>query len=226
MQRKSNYLKSQRHLYGFTLVELLVVISIIAVLLSIMMPALKKAREQAKSVKCLFNERQLGLALQFYLQDYNKYLPGIDNPGIWIADKIYGKTWVNMYVGSILNAERGNAFLTCPAYRAMWFGQGNYGMNYDVCAFDYWRMPFRKIEEIKSPGKCLFICDVFYEGPNYASAQQYMTGHMDFKGKEMGRSNQHFRHSGKLNILYVDGHVGSRRDPLSPDDYLLWNWRK
>ena len=57
---------------GFTLVELLVVISIIALLLAILMPSLQQAREQAKKVICGSNLRQQGTALKLYLNDFNK----------------------------------------------------------------------------------------------------------------------------------------------------------
>ncbi len=66
---------------GFTLVELLVVLSIIALLAAILLPSLRKARKQARSVYCAANLHGLGTALQTYLNEYNGFIPR----EIWIG---------------------------------------------------------------------------------------------------------------------------------------------
>lgn len=63
-------------LRAFTLIELLVVIGIIAILVSLLLPAFRMAREQSYTVRCLSNQRQLGLAWSMYANDYDQCIPG------------------------------------------------------------------------------------------------------------------------------------------------------
>lgn len=63
------------HLRAFTLVELLVVVAIIALLLAILLPALTKAKAAARTVVCLSNKRQVGLAVMTYASDWKQVIP-------------------------------------------------------------------------------------------------------------------------------------------------------
>ncbi|MDP2815345.1 MAG: prepilin-type N-terminal cleavage/methylation domain-containing protein [Rectinemataceae bacterium] len=59
---------------GFTLIELLVVIAIIAILAALLLPALKSAKDMAKSISCINNLRTIALAVDYYANDYNDWL--------------------------------------------------------------------------------------------------------------------------------------------------------
>jgi len=77
-RRKTERLRSAKH-RGFSLVELLVVITIISLLAGLLLPALEKALGSARQVACVNNLKQLGTALHMYAGDYGDYLPGSCN---------------------------------------------------------------------------------------------------------------------------------------------------
>src|SRR3954468_14548990 len=92
MVANSNNVDRIQRRRGFTLVELLVVIGIIAVLVGILLPSLNKARQQAQTAKCLSNLRNIGQAMLMYAQENKGYiLPG------WIGPPTGNKIGIENY---------------------------------------------------------------------------------------------------------------------------------
>jgi prepilin-type N-terminal cleavage/methylation domain-containing protein/prepilin-type processing-associated H-X9-DG protein len=118
----------RRRIGDFTLIELLVVIAIIAILASMLLPALKKARDVVKQTVCANQMKQFGLAIQMYVDDYNGYYPamwttlygqtGADANFTW-CEAIYDYVGLGNYsdIASDYNAAASQSvsIFTCPA---------------------------------------------------------------------------------------------------------------
>jgi len=133
---------------GFTLMELLVVIVIIAILMAILVPATQMAREQAKSVLCICNIRQIVIALNSYERENNTFPFALDNktpmepPGGYVGDNAYDKTgwwWFHYIIDYMEKDLIRESIIRCPSRHIMNTGIvdnplcGNYGVNRSVC---------------------------------------------------------------------------------------------
>ena len=104
--------------YGFTLVELLVVIGIVALLLSILLPSLRKARSVAVRLVCSHNLKQIDLAFAFYLDDHDDVYPCAQDPvstepAYWLWMGRGWRSFVGPYFGGAIDANHPSV-LYCP----------------------------------------------------------------------------------------------------------------
>lgn len=211
--------KKGKSILCFTLVELLVVISIIAILASMLLPALGKAKERAKCITCCNNQKQLGLALNMYISDFNGwFVPGYQgmlNPS-WDLRTEFSGGEMHYLAGPIFNVGSGNsAVYQCPSYigGANWAKEGFTGYNYNTTYLGHGSFEFpysgpSKSNMVKKPSRTAAFGDGEYSG----GANKFMRapngtgrGGVTFSAPYAG--TQGYRHLGQTVICWVDGHV-------------------
>jgi len=205
---------------AFTLIELLVVIAIIAILAALLLPALNKAHEKGRAASCISNLRQVGVAFNLYLADYNHY-PG--TRGVMLsanpADQ-FGEyaSPCRVYLcpsdrrPTVLNDRRVGVSIF-PSYGWNLYGSGG-GDGYT---------PGMLESMVKVP--CDFI--VWADGPDTKKLTWplWPTYGCDW-GDGFESWGPSRRHSGGANVLFIDGHVeyGKYRKWVEHRDDVMCRW--
>jgi prepilin-type N-terminal cleavage/methylation domain-containing protein/prepilin-type processing-associated H-X9-DG protein len=232
------------HSSGFTLVELLVVIGIIAILISLLLPSLAKAREAASNVKCMSNMRQVGMQLQLYADQNGGYMwpeaPGWDwskdqtiNPPLTVVNSTYPtgdsqesripKLWPNAVWGRCNPPE-----MMCPN------DEGNMPLNFDERIYHSymvnghlekspWDNSSRKLNRFGLQAGAFqgrSTADVILLGEKVVNECDYTLGQEEYAAGKVDV----YKHGARrgANYLYLDLHVATelpgatRTDPNDP----------
>ncbi|MEN6386345.1 MAG: type II secretion system protein [Phycisphaerales bacterium] len=122
---------------AFTLVELLVVISVIAILLAVLMPALNKAREQGRKVQCAAHQKSMALGMHMYAANFNNTYPAMMMIGNLSDIVMYNKPR-SLWHQLVMKYSGDNKLLRCPSLNAKKLMQWNdttfltgFGLNYN-----------------------------------------------------------------------------------------------
>ncbi len=225
---------------AFTLIELLVVVSIITLLISILLPGLQRAKEQARSAVCASNVRQLAIANAAYASDHSgRYCPGsprfvTENLSRWHGTRTdTGEVFVSRRGPLVPYLGAGTGIRACPSFRsaqrgvgAFEAGCGGYGYNQSYIGRVVQRRAngsFQVVtdesgvsgERVRRPGETVMFGDTAFAGVAVGLIE-YSFAEPRFSPEYLHYNARrdpslHFRHGRRTRIAWCDGHVSAEQ---------------
>ena len=224
--------RRQRSPGGFTLIELLVVIAIIAILASLLLPALARAKAAAQKAKCVNNLRQIGLGMILYAGDNADTLPNTntvwvspytanDIGGIWVLYKRVIKPYVGL--NNTNNPSTNDMIFQCPNDLGFPLVLGTDYPSYQDPYQDYDSYIFNGVAPYGDPNiSGMKIGGIRLATLTMLNAEYSMHGPVTWHDgitKFQQRSNK-----ARSNLCFVDGHVGYTRIYFNVYDGGPWNY--
>ncbi len=221
-----------RRIDSFTLIELLIVISVIAILAGLLLPALNHARETARSISCMNGMKQIGIAQSEYSIDFMEYIVPAHRGGV--TPSYYANTWQGILSGRkgvspgygglkyYDNAVSPKSSFHCPSESIPFgdkefnrFKYTHYAVNTCLTGISNARghrsQFYRKLNCLKVPSKVMMIfdsIDISNFGLDTTNQIAFRHGTSDPRPRQVSILTYQLT-KGKSNILYIDGHTDS-----------------
>lgn len=225
---------------GFTLIELLVVIAVIAILMGILLPALSKARKQAKSVLCRNNLKQVGYAAALYADNFDHKIPRGHRGG----ELIDVDPWFMLFIPYLAQDTTEGDYRNVKIFRCPNYPEKKQTLGFVINA---WRKPGDPLYErnswvyptpitkIRRPGEKIYLADnedgqwraiiETAKDPDVGRLDVFRPSQLPMSDDETrgaGRRVARARHKQGCNVLFLDWHVGyEAAERMTKEQWIL-----